>query len=102
MTQNLALGLLAVVVGISMVAISAHETEIALELIRRGADVEIPERQDGMTPLMFVVQAGPVELVEPLLAAGADLDAQDRMGYTAVDYAGSPELVALLEDAQGR
>jgi uncharacterized protein len=63
--------------------------------------------EEGRSALMWAARLGRIELVAPLLAAGATVDARDARDYTALFHAchdpdadrGHPEVVALLLQA---
>ena len=50
------------------------------------------------TPLHYAVLGDRAELVEMLLAAGADPSIRNDDGHLPIDYAKSPEIKRLLED----
>jgi len=54
------------------------------ELIAKGADVNAREDIAGYSPLQLAAQAGNSEIVSLLLAAGANLNATDKRGNTAL------------------
>jgi ankyrin repeat protein len=56
-------------------AIYAGRADIALLLLPRSADVNIEALQDGGTPLLWAVGLGSAELVRALVARGADIHA---------------------------
>lgn len=59
-------------------------------------------REGGLTALMAAAYAGALELIEDLVARGADLAARDASGYTALMYAANgdaPDVVRALLDA---
>jgi ankyrin repeat protein len=51
---------------------------------------------DGDTCLHVASHRGNLRAVELLLEAGLDIDRQGDMGYTALHYASTPEMVTLL------
>jgi ankyrin repeat protein len=79
----------------------AGQVKAALVLIERGAKVNVKQRH-GWTPLHGAADNGDDEVVEALLAAGADPAATIDSGLTAVDTAtakGHHELAARLREA---
>lgn len=67
-------------------------------LIDRGADVNAScstfqntPLQGGVTPLMTAAERGHTGVLQRLLASGADLQACDEQGRTALFYAAAPE-----------
>ena len=54
-------------------------------LLAEGAEVNA-QNQQKMTPLIYALQAGHVEVAQLLLSAGADPTLRDRTGKTAKDY----------------
>ncbi|MDT8397514.1 MAG: ankyrin repeat domain-containing protein [Pseudomonadales bacterium] len=62
-------------------------------LVEAGADVNVRavphhvQRSRGGTPLHYAVRARHDKAIEALVAAGADIDARDVDGLTALDYA---------------
>lgn len=64
----------------------ATEQGVPTLLYHAGADLEARD-VDGLTPLLFNIQYGAVELVEELLRLGADDIARDDAGLGVLDYA---------------
>ena len=64
----------------------ATEQGVPTLLYHVGADLEARD-VDGLTPLLFNIQYGAVDLVEELLSLGADDAAQDDAGLGVLDYA---------------
>lgn len=82
-------------------AIKNEEHEIAQELLRQGANVDIPHRS-GQTPLSMAVEIEDLELVELLLQYHPDLNKPDNGGETPITLAvwnGDLEMVKLLDGA---
>ena len=74
-------------------------TEIALALIKAGADINAKEEYGG-TPLHWAAYTGQTEIVFTLVKAGADLDILDSDGKTALQVAikrqGKGSVIALF------
>ena len=64
----------------------ATQAGVPTLLYRSGADLEARD-VDGLTPLLFNIQYGAVELVEELLNLGADDGAMDDAGLGVFEYA---------------
>lgn len=71
-------------------------------LIEHGADVNAPGAIHTRTPLIFAALRGDAAKASMLLRAGADVEARDTEGMSAVDHAtylGFADVVELLIDA---
>ena len=71
-------------------------------LINRGADVNYQRKLDGLTSLHFASQKRDDEMVDILLAAGADPSIRNDDGKTPIDIArdnNAAEMLARLENA---
>ncbi len=64
-------------------AIWKGRDEIALTLIDRGADVNAAAGEQEKTMLIMAASCGRAQIVEGLLAKGANLEAKDKGGHTA-------------------
>ena len=51
-------------------------------LIQKGADVNLKNTKDGLTPLMVAAYNGDMEMVDLLLKSKADVNAADSKGNT--------------------
>ncbi len=73
---------------------SMYETpegiEVFREMIRLGANVNIPRPSDGQTPLMFAASQAWYKKIEILVANGANMYAKDANGRNALDWAYRP------------
>lgn len=76
----------------------AANAEIFRLLIDRGAEIDA-RNDDDRTPLIVACKTGNHVAIDILLAAGADIQAQDGFGKTAMGYAielGHSEIVIML------
>jgi ankyrin repeat protein len=80
--------------------VTAGDTKAVLEQLKEvGIDAQLSPL--GNRPLMEAAGHGHKQLVEALLAKGADVNAQDITGWTplhAAAYHGDPQVVQLLLD----
>ena len=66
-------------------------------LLSQGTDVN-GKTAAGQTPLMLAAAFGHAMVVKVLLAAGADIELQDELGFAARDWAGkTPEIAQLFD-----
>ncbi|NGX62620.1 MAG: hypothetical protein KR126chlam6_00018 [Candidatus Anoxychlamydiales bacterium] len=68
-------------------AVLLNNIEGVKELIKKGADVNKPKDRDGQKPLMIATQNGYTQIMEILIANGANVNAKDNEGVTALMYA---------------
>ena len=54
-------------------------------MIEAGTDIN--QKSVGMTPLMYAARYNRVEIVNLLIAQGADLKTKSNRGFTALEYA---------------
>lgn len=67
------------------VAISKGDVATVKKFIEYGMDVN--ERKNGMTPLMFAARYNNAEIAKILLENGADISAKDNNDFTALKHA---------------
>ena len=81
------------------------DIEAVKQHLAAGVDVNAKEDQLGMTPLSVAAAFGHKEIVELLIANGADLEAKDQWGVTPLTNAtnnGHTEIVDLLRKHGGK
>ena len=66
-------------------AISKGDIDAVKNFILYVTDVN--EKSKGMTPLMIAARYNKIEIIKFLLSNGAQLDAKDEKGFTALKYA---------------
>lgn len=109
-----------------MYAARAGHVEIVRELLRRGADVDAKDATGGTalshaaenshvavvhelmcngaegsgegSPIMYAAALGRQEAIQELIASGADVDATDRHGRTALSYAAELDNVQYCQE----
>jgi len=69
------------------VAVIYSRVEMVKLLLERGVNPNTPSIAVGYTPLMQTASSANLELVKLLVDAGADLNAEDQHGRTALDDA---------------
>ncbi len=65
-------------------------------LLREGADINARELGDGATPLIVATQREHVPVVRLLLSRGANVNAHDDRGQTALMYVSNDDIARLL------
>lgn len=68
-------------------AVTAKQFEMARELLKRGANVNPSQAENGITPLHEAAANGSLEFVKLLLEHGAKLNAKTKDGKTPLDFA---------------
>lgn len=79
-------------------AILRNHDEVALHLMRAGADIEFRDN-GGRTPLLFASENGALKVAKKLVERGVDLSIRDPDGLNAIqlaEQAGDRKMTALL------
>jgi ankyrin repeat protein len=89
--------------GISVLdtAIKFKRKDVVKLCIERGADVNVTTRKSGILPVMLAACFSDTEMMQMLLDAGADINAVDKSGMSALDYArklGQKKMVEYLKE----
>jgi ankyrin repeat protein len=88
-------------VTLLIAACQAGKLNLVRELLNAGASVDAPSSERNETALMFVVAVGykrvHEEIRDLLIAGGADVNARDIEGNTALDWAIASEKLADAE-----
>ncbi len=82
------------------IAIKYRRPDIVRYCKEQGISLSTTRRKSGMTPLMLASAFNDLEMVEYLLAEGAEINGVDAHGMTALDYArkmGQTKVKELLE-----
>lgn len=72
--------------ALHLAASNNHLAIVAL-LVAHGAELDVPERTQGFTPLIWAAKEGHLPMVNYLLMAGADAKLRDHQGKDALDWA---------------
>eukprot|EP00752_Nemacystus_decipiens_P007693 g6876.t1 len=75
--------------GYSILHLAAMRDQEAMVklLLRKGADPDVHDNGEGLTPLMWAAQLGYAGVVTALLEEGADMEEEDREDLTALHWA---------------
>ncbi len=87
-------------VSIFDMAITYDNIKLVKYLIEQGIDINVTSRRSGFTALMAAACYGRSEITKLLLESGANKNATDAEGFTAVDFArkmNKKSIVTLLE-----
>lgn len=82
------------------IAISKGDSETAKKIVEYGGDVN--QTYNGLTPLMIAARYNNVEMINLLIAKGANVATKDEKGNTALRYAelsNAKEAVEILKVA---
>jgi len=85
-------------------AAEANQIEVVLALLARGASIEGASERTHIRPLWKAAKRGHLQMVQLLIASGADPRATDGDGMNALDYAkrySHSEVVRYLESSLG-
>ncbi len=83
------------------IAARNNHTDIVTALLAAGADPNLRGGEYKLMPLHQAAERGSIEAARLLLDHGADVDARDRIGWPAIQYAGykdRTEMVAFLRE----
>lgn len=83
-------------VSIFDMAITYDNVSIVKHILNAGIDVNKTRRRSDFTPLMCAASYGRKEIVKILLDAGANKEAKDLKGFTAIDFARKMNKKSLL------
>lgn len=67
------------------------------EELQKGNAVDLPEEKKGSTAVMFAAERGFAEIVERLVAKGADINLRNKYGFTALHAAASNNHAAVVK-----
>ncbi|MDR0734379.1 MAG: ankyrin repeat domain-containing protein [Elusimicrobiota bacterium] len=87
--------------GVPLLVLAAQKDnrDLCAVLIAKGADTNIPDSNNGETALIKAARNGNIELMNMLLIANADVNAQSRRGVSVLTAAiqnGDPLLIEFL------
>ena len=84
-------------VSIFDIAITYGSLEMVEYIVDKGIDVNTTQRRSGFTALMASACYGRVEIAKILLEKGANQQARDMKGFTAIDFARKMNKKSVLE-----
>lgn len=87
-----------------MISAEMGHTQAVILRLKNGADVNASGTINDITALMGAVQGEHVEVIKVLLSSGANVNAKNRYGHTALTYAErgrNEEIIRILKEAGG-
>lgn len=84
-------------VSIFDMSITYNNLEMVEYIIEQGIDVNFTQRRSRFTPLMAAASYGRIEIAKLLIKHGADQDAVDAKGFSAIDFARKMNKKSVLE-----
>ncbi|WP_415395775.1 ankyrin repeat domain-containing protein [Sulfurimonas sp. CS5] len=84
-------------VSIFDMSITYNNFEMVEYIIEQGIDVNFTQRRSRFTPLMAAASYGRIEIAKLLIKHGADQNAVDAKGFSAVDFARKMNKKSVLE-----
>ncbi len=90
--------------GVLDIAIKSRRRDLVDLCVEHGVPLTESRRRSGLTPLMLAASFGDKEMVDYLLERGASVDATDKRGMDAIEYArmlGYLEMKKYLEEKKG-
>jgi len=84
-------------VSIFDMSITYNNFEMVEYMIKQGIDVNFTQRRSRFTPLMAAASYGRVEILKLLIEHGANQDAVDVKGFSAIDFARKMNKKSILE-----
>mgnify|MGYP003625414052 CR=1 FL=1 len=82
------------------IAVVQNDYKTVEKFLELGSNVEAKSKTMGMTPLMYAARYNNVEMLQLLVANGADFNVKSKMGLKAIQYAelsNATEAVAFLD-----
>lgn len=75
-----------------------NRPDVVDELLEYKAHINIVGEEDGLTPLIIASGRGYIEIVQKLLAAGAQVNTADKFGSTALIWAARKGYLQIIEE----
>ncbi|MRX63283.1 ankyrin repeat domain-containing protein [Maribacter luteus] len=82
------------------IAVVQNDYKTVEKFLELGSNVEAKSKTMGMTPIMYAARYNNVEMLQLLVANGADFNVKSKMGLKAIQYAelsNATEAVAFLD-----